>query len=154
KERIAIEQHFAQSRPGARFERAAILILWAGGWFWIVPVGLSLLWPPFLMGHMFAFALQTAAGKPAGRLRCAARTFFAWLPFAAFFPVVALIGAFGYAPAAADTFRREGFVTATFLLQGYGATLGTVSVALGAAIILGVVYSVIRPARALPDLLA
>src|SRR5262249_42559533 len=101
---------------------------------WVVPVTLSFVFTPSPAARMFGFALQTTTGKPAGPWRCAARSFFAWLPFAMFFPFVVSTSLFGHAPGVANYWKSD-FV-------------------LGTVIVVGIAYSIGRPARGFPDLLA
>jgi hypothetical protein len=149
-----LDEMIAQTRPLARFERGLTLVFWAGGLLWIFPLGYSLLFPPGAGAGIFGFTVQTATGNRAGRLRCAARSLFAWFPFVLFFPVLAATSYLGYAPAAEAYWKKQGAASATFLLEGYSGTLWTIDVVLGCIVVFGVVYSLARPARGLPDVLA
>jgi uncharacterized RDD family membrane protein YckC len=137
-----------------RLGRGVTLIFWAAGLVWVVPVAMALLWPPGAAPHAFGLVVQTATGKPATRLRSAARSFIAWSPFAMFFPVLLLIGFSGLAPNATRHWETQGVLTSILLLQGYAPVLLRVEVALAAALIAGAIYAVIRPSKGIPDLLA
>jgi len=137
-----------------RLGRGVMLIFWAAGLVWIVPVAMAFLWPPGAAAHAFGFVVQTETGKPAGRLRCAARSFFVWSPFAAFFPVLLLIGFSGFAPSATRHWATQGVMTSIVLLQGFAPVLLLVEVVLAAALIGGAIYSVACPSKGIPDLLA
>lgn len=153
----AIELRAAElNLPGSmvRFGRGVMLIFWAAGLVWIVPVAMAFLWPPGAAPHAFGLVVQTETGKPASRLRCAARAFFAWLPFAAFFPVLLLIGLLGFVPNATRHWETQGVMTSILLLEGFAPVLLRVEVFLAAALIAGAIYAVARPSKGIPDLLA
>jgi len=137
-----------------RLEQGATFVFWAGGFLWVIPVALSLIWPPSPAANFFGFALQTTSGKPASRWRCAARSFFAWLPFAVFSPLVGLMAFLGHAPYAKAYFASRGLATTTFWLQGYVGGIWMVDMALAGLIVLGTIYAVVKPERGLPDILA
>ncbi len=155
--RRSVGRLFIELNLRARFialERGITLMFWAGGFLWIFPVLLALLCPPGLMAHVFGFRLQTSTGTPAGRFRSATRSMVSWLPFALFFPIVAVTGFLGYAPDAKSYWATDGVAAVTFRLQGYAPVLATIELALGAVIVGGMIYAVAKPDRGLPDLLA
>jgi uncharacterized RDD family membrane protein YckC len=137
-----------------RLGRGSTLIFWLAGILWVFPVALAFLWPPGSASHIFGLVVQTADGKPAGRFRCAARSFFAWLPFAAFLPLLLAMGWSGYAPQASRYWETQGPLMATVFLQGYAPVLVGVEIALASVLIGGAIYAVAYPARGVPDILA
>jgi eukaryotic-like serine/threonine-protein kinase len=137
-----------------RLERGATEIFWVGGFLWVIPVTLSFVFPPGAAASVFGFALQTTVGRRAGRWRCLARSFFAWSPFAMFFPILWFTSLLGYAPGLAEHWKNTGLGWATFVTSGYNLIAPNVDLVLGSTTLIGILYSIARPARALPDLLA
>jgi hypothetical protein len=152
--RALLDQQISETKPFGRFQRGLTLTFWAGGFLWIFPFVFSFLCPPGAGLSVFGFALQTRSGRSAGRIRCAARSLFAWLPFAFFFPTLATAAYLGYAPAARAYWRSQSPAAATFLLEGYAGGVWTIEVVLGGIVLLGIAYSLSKPARGLPDVLA
>jgi eukaryotic-like serine/threonine-protein kinase len=143
-----------KDRQFAVLRQGIDLLFWAGGVLWIIPVALSLMFPPGICGRLLGVGLETTRGQPAGAMRRALRSVCAWFPFVLFYPMMAATAYFGYAPNAASYWQKEGFLAATAQLHGYSAVLGIVVAILLGLFGLGIIFALAKPDRGLPDFIA
>jgi uncharacterized RDD family membrane protein YckC len=129
--RQLVDAHIAKHTvPGntmlsARFTFALHRVFDAGAAVWALAAALALFCPPGPIARLFGFALQTTTGESAGPFRRVVRSLVAWLPF-----------------------------MLLFLFHGNSPWLWAFDAGVGILLLLGTIYSMIRPARGLPDLIA